>query len=238
MAQNIPTLRAVQNIQSSACGLLKGLLVIVYLFGVTLESASTSATVVFGTYWYFWLTIQNTASRQVRNLFYLVAVFISFPWRTGAESPALLALENPILGPKVPDRGSPSLARFSAPKKKRKKRKEKKSVFTVSINPPSKTTKYDRQWRRDTPRSAAIGFWTVPASIVMGRRKKMFAPFGLFDSFTWSQCQIPGIKRPHEPSNQEVFALKNELKIRQDDGPSTRLGIHCTLLMDAVRWQF
>jgi hypothetical protein len=32
-------------------------------------------------FWYFWLTIQNTASRQVRNLFYLVAVFISFPWR-------------------------------------------------------------------------------------------------------------------------------------------------------------
>ena len=27
------------------------------------------------------LTIQNTASRQVRNLFYLVAVFISFPLR-------------------------------------------------------------------------------------------------------------------------------------------------------------
>jgi hypothetical protein len=61
----------------------------------------------------------------VRNLFYLVAVFISFPWRTGAESPALLAWENPILGPKVPDRGSPSLARFSAPKKKREKEKEK-----------------------------------------------------------------------------------------------------------------
>jgi hypothetical protein len=30
-------------------------------------------------FWYFLLTIQNTASRQVRNLCHLVAVFISFP---------------------------------------------------------------------------------------------------------------------------------------------------------------
>jgi hypothetical protein len=31
------------------------------------------------TFWYFWFTIENTANRQVRNLFYLMAVFISFP---------------------------------------------------------------------------------------------------------------------------------------------------------------
>jgi hypothetical protein len=30
-------------------------------------------------FWYFWLTIQNTATSQVRNLFSVVAVFISFP---------------------------------------------------------------------------------------------------------------------------------------------------------------
>jgi hypothetical protein len=33
---------------------------------------------------YFWLAIQNTADRQVRNLFCLLAVFISFPWRAAA----------------------------------------------------------------------------------------------------------------------------------------------------------
>jgi hypothetical protein len=33
----------------------------------------------FPFFWYFWLTIQNTADRQVRNLFCLLAVFISFP---------------------------------------------------------------------------------------------------------------------------------------------------------------
>ena len=33
----------------------------------------------FDTFWYFWLTIQNTADRQVRNLFCLLAVFFSFP---------------------------------------------------------------------------------------------------------------------------------------------------------------
>ena len=78
------------------------------------------------TFGYFWLTIQNTKTSQARSLFRVIAVFISFgpwcaavaaisfPWCTVAESPARLALENPILGPKVPDRGSPSLARFSA----------------------------------------------------------------------------------------------------------------------------
>jgi hypothetical protein len=31
-----------------------------------------------GNFWYFWLAIQNTADRQAQNLFYLLAVFISF----------------------------------------------------------------------------------------------------------------------------------------------------------------
>jgi hypothetical protein len=40
----------------------------------------------FGGFWYFWLTIQNTANRLIRNLFYLLAVFISFPLaRAAAE---------------------------------------------------------------------------------------------------------------------------------------------------------
>jgi predicted nucleotidyltransferase len=39
-------------------------------------------------FWYFWLTIQNTTSRQVRNLFYLVAVFISFPLARAAAAVA------------------------------------------------------------------------------------------------------------------------------------------------------
>jgi|AntAceMinimDraft_5_1070358.scaffolds.fasta_scaffold28136_2 hypothetical protein len=49
-------------------------------------------------FWYFWLTIQNTASRQVRNLFYLVAVFISFPLARCAPPPH----PSPILGREVP----------------------------------------------------------------------------------------------------------------------------------------
>jgi hypothetical protein len=39
----------------------------------------------------FWLTIQNTASRQMRNLFYLVAVFISFPLARAAAAAAVTA---------------------------------------------------------------------------------------------------------------------------------------------------
>jgi hypothetical protein len=77
-------------------------------------------------FWYFLLTIQNTKTSQARSLFRVAGVFISFPWRTVAESPARLAWKNPILGPKVPDRGSPSLARFSAPKKKRRKKEKGK----------------------------------------------------------------------------------------------------------------
>jgi len=37
--------------------------------------------------WYFWLTIQNTASRHVSNAFDLVAVFISFPLARAAARP-------------------------------------------------------------------------------------------------------------------------------------------------------
>ena len=37
---------------------------------------------------YFWLTIQNTANRQMRNLFYLLAVFISFPLARAAAAVA------------------------------------------------------------------------------------------------------------------------------------------------------
>ena len=53
------------------------------------EKESTSCLLFFGN---FWLTIQNTASRQVRNLFYLVAVFISFPLARAAA--AALAVRN------------------------------------------------------------------------------------------------------------------------------------------------
>jgi hypothetical protein len=38
-------------------------------------------------FWYFWLTIQNTADRQVRNLFCLLAAFISFPEVREASAP-------------------------------------------------------------------------------------------------------------------------------------------------------
>jgi hypothetical protein len=37
-------------------------------------------------FWYFWLTIQNTADRQVRNLFFLLAAFISFPLARAAAA--------------------------------------------------------------------------------------------------------------------------------------------------------
>jgi hypothetical protein len=36
--------------------------------------------------WYLWLTIQNTAFRQVRNLFCLLAEFISISWRAAATN--------------------------------------------------------------------------------------------------------------------------------------------------------
>jgi hypothetical protein len=38
-------------------------------------------------FWYFWLTIQNTANRKVRNLFHLLAVFITFPLARAAALP-------------------------------------------------------------------------------------------------------------------------------------------------------
>jgi hypothetical protein len=50
-------------------------------------------------FWYFWLTIQNTADRQVRNLFCLLAVFISFPLARCAPLPHLAPL---FEGGKVP----------------------------------------------------------------------------------------------------------------------------------------
>jgi len=35
-----------------------------------------------GTFWYFWLTIQNTTTSQARSLFRVAGVCISFcPWR-------------------------------------------------------------------------------------------------------------------------------------------------------------
>jgi hypothetical protein len=39
----------------------------------------TRTAIAAGTFGNFWLTIQNTADRQMRNLFFLLAVFISFP---------------------------------------------------------------------------------------------------------------------------------------------------------------
>jgi FlaA1/EpsC-like NDP-sugar epimerase len=38
-------------------------------------------------FWYFLLTTENTANRQVRNLFYLLVVFISFPRRAARLNP-------------------------------------------------------------------------------------------------------------------------------------------------------
>jgi hypothetical protein len=63
-------------------------------------------------FWYFWLTIQSTTTSQVRNLFSVVAVFISFP-------PCLLESAIPAV--------RPGATRFSClPKKKKKKRQRKK----------------------------------------------------------------------------------------------------------------
>jgi hypothetical protein len=47
-----------------------------------------------GYFWYFWLTIQNTANRQVRNLFCLLAVCILFPLARCAPPPH----PTPLLG--------------------------------------------------------------------------------------------------------------------------------------------
>ena len=40
-------------------------------------------------FWYFWLTSQNTTTSQVRNLFSVIAVFVSFsPWRAAVAAAA------------------------------------------------------------------------------------------------------------------------------------------------------
>jgi hypothetical protein len=49
---------------------------------------SNGLDALFKYFWYFWLTIQNTANRQMRNLFYLLAVFISFPLARAAAAVA------------------------------------------------------------------------------------------------------------------------------------------------------
>ena len=61
-----------------------------------------------GTFWYFILTIQNATFPQVRNLFGVIALFISFPWRAAAaESTFLwplgqgLRASSPFFGKKV-----------------------------------------------------------------------------------------------------------------------------------------
>jgi len=52
------------------------------------RAAFFNATLLVVTYfWYFWLTIQNTTIPQVRNLFSVIAVFISFSG--GTESMAV-----------------------------------------------------------------------------------------------------------------------------------------------------
>jgi hypothetical protein len=51
-----------------------------------LLSRATFDFLVF--FWYFWLAIQNTANRQMRDLFYLLAVFISFPLARAAAAVA------------------------------------------------------------------------------------------------------------------------------------------------------
>jgi hypothetical protein len=99
-------------------------------------------------FWYFWLTIQNTTTSQARSLFRVAGEFISFPWRAVAESPARLAWKNPILGPKVPDRGFPSLARFSAPKKRNKKKEKKRK------KEEKKREKGKRKTKKRVPRRA------------------------------------------------------------------------------------
>jgi hypothetical protein len=68
---------------------------------------------VFGSCWYFWLTIQNKASQQVRNLFSLVAVFISMP---------LVRAESAVPGRKA-GRTRLLVQVFSEEKKKKKKRR-------------------------------------------------------------------------------------------------------------------
>jgi hypothetical protein len=81
---------------------------------------------ISGLFWYFWLTIQNTTSRQVRNLFYLVAVVISFP----------LLLESVLLWP-LGQGSRVSLAQvlFGGGKKKpfgkKKQRKKKKKASSA-----------------------------------------------------------------------------------------------------------
>jgi hypothetical protein len=45
-----------------------------------------------GLFWYLWLTIHNTTTSQVRSLFSVIAVFISFsPWRAIAAAAAAAA---------------------------------------------------------------------------------------------------------------------------------------------------
>jgi hypothetical protein len=41
--------------------------------------SSRAKKIVHSAFWYFWLTVQNTANRHVSNAFGLIAVFILFP---------------------------------------------------------------------------------------------------------------------------------------------------------------
>jgi hypothetical protein len=70
-------------------------------------------------FWYFLLTIQNTTTPQVRNLFSVIAVFISFcPWRT---------LESAIPGRKAGGHAFLLLASKKINKIKERKRKREKN---------------------------------------------------------------------------------------------------------------
>jgi hypothetical protein len=79
-------------------------------------------------FWYFRLTIPNTATSQARSLFRVIAVFISFPWRAllRALTPKIImemwrALIRSPLG-----RGLGNATDPIQKKKKKKREKERK----------------------------------------------------------------------------------------------------------------
>jgi hypothetical protein len=69
-------------------------------------------------FWYFWLTIQNTTTSQVRSLFSVGAVFISFcPWRAAAAAAAAAAADFAAAAARPHPTPPPSWGRESTKKK-------------------------------------------------------------------------------------------------------------------------
>ena len=88
---------------------------------VELDTNKWSQFFILVLFWYFWLTIQNTTTSQVRNPLSVIAVFISFPlaWRAGGT-------QSLAVGPRIAGSSDQVLASRAFPLQKKEKKKKKK----------------------------------------------------------------------------------------------------------------